>query len=285
MRFTFLTLTASLLLLNHQAFAGEDNIDPPLNPTSTIQSFSFQRKLSWTNQDFDVTQDGNNAHIMSVEAHLKDKWMKAHFALDLVLPSGERVGIKVEGKLVHCGFTQTYKISNGVQLLVDPRGTSTDRWYIKKSGYIKQAYTWHRHFQGLSGVVTGEHGRKVAYFSSLHSRFPLGYYSSLLSWQVSIHATFHMYSTHIFTIIINSSIVDKNTKNYRETLIDFLNFERQTLKSGLTLCMPPSGVFGRRVFTLLGLEADRKILIRVISEGQTECSQSIPAGVVRLKSP
>ncbi|KAA1122763.1 hypothetical protein PGTUg99_005608 [Puccinia graminis f. sp. tritici] len=166
MRFTFLTLTASLLLLNHQAFAGEDNIDPPLNSTSTIQSFSFQRKLSWTNQDFDVTQDGNNAHIMSVEAHLKDKWMKAHFALDLVLPSGERVGIKVEGKLVHCGFTQTYKISNGVQLLVDPRGTSTDRWYIKKSGYIKQAYTWHRHFQGLSGVVTGEHGRKVAYFSA-----------------------------------------------------------------------------------------------------------------------
>jgi hypothetical protein len=95
MRFTLLTFTAPLLFFNHQAFAREDKIDPPLNSTSTIQSFSFQRKLSWTNQDFDVTQDGNNAHIMSVEAHLKDRWMKAHFALDLVLPSGERVGIKI----------------------------------------------------------------------------------------------------------------------------------------------------------------------------------------------
>ncbi|OAV89736.1 hypothetical protein PTTG_28579 [Puccinia triticina 1-1 BBBD Race 1] len=164
MRFTLFILTVTLLTSDHQVFAGDDDIDPPLNPTNKIQSFSFERQPSWTNQDFEVTQDDNHAHVMSIEAHLKDQVL-AHFALDLNLASGEQIKIKINRKVVNCGFKQTYKMSNGVQFLIDPRGPLTDRWHIKQSGYIKQKYTWMRKVQGLSGILKSDDGRKVAYFS------------------------------------------------------------------------------------------------------------------------
>ncbi|KAH9444765.1 hypothetical protein MJO29_012897 [Puccinia striiformis f. sp. tritici] len=163
MRFTFLALSFFLLILSCQA--SSHYIDPPTNSTNTIQSFSFKREFSLSNQDFEVTQDDNNAHILSVETHLKNK-LALRFALDLIKPDGERVGVKVNGRKAHCNFDQTYKISNGVQLLFKTEGAGIDRWFIKKSGYIKQQYKWERHLRRLSGVVKGEDGRKVAYFST-----------------------------------------------------------------------------------------------------------------------
>ncbi|KAI7940910.1 hypothetical protein MJO28_013195 [Puccinia striiformis f. sp. tritici] len=144
MRFTFLALSFFLLILSCQA--SSHYIDPPTNSTNTIQSFSFKREFSLSNQDFEVTQDDNNAHILSVETHLKNK-LALRFALDLIKPDGERVGVKVN-------------------LLFKTEGAGIDRWFIKKSGYIKQQYKWERHLRRLSGVVKGEDGRKVAYFST-----------------------------------------------------------------------------------------------------------------------
>ncbi|PLW19439.1 hypothetical protein PCASD_16570 [Puccinia coronata f. sp. avenae] len=164
----FFTLAVLLLPSLHGAVS--QYIDPPTNPNSTIETFSFERLWSWSNQDFDVINNKNQTKVITIETKVKDQF-QSRFALYLtLLPSQEHLRVKVNGRSIWCGFKQTYKIMNNgtsvYQFLIDPRGMGVDRWHIKKSGNLTHSYTWRRHATGLAGVVQRDDKRKVAYFKA-----------------------------------------------------------------------------------------------------------------------
>ncbi|PLW19440.1 hypothetical protein PCANC_06459 [Puccinia coronata f. sp. avenae] len=186
MLLTFFTLAVTFL----SSFYGvsTQHVDPSTNPNSTIESFSFFRKWSWSNKDFDLTANHNSTQVMKLRTSVATHWL-TRFGLTVTLvPSQEQFKVKINSAGIWCGFEQTYKIKKDgktiYQYMIDPRGLNVDRWHIKKSGNLTQSYTWKRHATGLAGVVKRDDThKKVAYFkaetfgstglaAALHSTLP-----------------------------------------------------------------------------------------------------------------
>jgi hypothetical protein len=95
----FFTLAVLLLPSLHGAVS--QYIDPPTNPNSTIETFSFERLWSWSNQDFDVINNKNQTKVITIETKVKDQF-QSRFALYLtLLPSQEYLRVKVNVSLVN----------------------------------------------------------------------------------------------------------------------------------------------------------------------------------------
>ncbi|KAA1104554.1 hypothetical protein PGT21_026792 [Puccinia graminis f. sp. tritici] len=142
-KFIFGSLTILLSLLERRASAYEVTLDSPINPNNTIQKFTLQRKLSWTNQDFVLYKQNSTAPIIKIENHMANQ-LTGFFGLDLTFPDGRYLDVKANAGQVVCGFRQIYEISDGVRFRIDPRGIHSDRWKIDKSGNLTANYTWYR---------------------------------------------------------------------------------------------------------------------------------------------
>lgn len=140
----------------------DDDIQLSKNPNHPIETYTFQRDVSWSNRDFDVEKVGDKKNKIKVTFSLGNQFT-GKFKFNIKTPKDD-IRVKVNKGVVLCSFKQTYKLSNGVQLLFDPRGWNSDRWFIKKSGNINQKYTFHRAASTTRGYITAEDGRKVAYF-------------------------------------------------------------------------------------------------------------------------
>ncbi|KNZ64567.1 hypothetical protein VP01_1014g3 [Puccinia sorghi] len=205
MLFTSLTL-AILLALYIPSQTTAHDIDPPSNKNATIDSFSFERQLSWSNRDFDLKRDADGSSVISITAELSDSFLN-RFKLELSPLNGRKLAVNVNNQAVFCGFAQTYKImdgpSNPYQFNIKPRGPLVDRWHIKKFGNLKHSYTWERHFHSLSGVVKqDDNGRKVAYFSAklgiLHFRTPhIGKFTIQTNGDVPLEVLLAVYASAV----------------------------------------------------------------------------------------
>jgi len=166
MQFKFGAFTVVVLsLLNYGKSASAFSLDKPTNSSNTIQEFTIQRTLSWTNQDFEVFARNSSFPIMKIESHMANQ-ASGIFRLDIYFPDGRSIDVKAQAGKVVCGYKQIYEISNGVKFLIDPRGMLTDRWEILKSGNLTQNYTWKRNLRRLAGSLKGDDKRKVAYFDA-----------------------------------------------------------------------------------------------------------------------
>jgi len=154
-----------LSLLNFGKSASAFTLDKPTNSSNTIQEFTIKRKLSWTNQDFQIFAPNSTSPIMKVENHMANQF-SGFFGLDINFPDGRFLDVKAQAGGELCGFKQIYEISNGVRFRIDPRGILSDQWEINKSGNVTQNYIWHRNVRRLAGPLVGEDKRKVAYFDA-----------------------------------------------------------------------------------------------------------------------
>ncbi|POW19229.1 hypothetical protein PSHT_04891 [Puccinia striiformis] len=188
----------------------------PSGETGPTENFSFRRKLSWSNQDFELTRVSDNHPVLRAETHLSSQF-SGIFRLDILVPGQPKLEVKVHKGAVWCGFRQTYELSNGVQLLVDPRGLLTDRWLIKRSGSLTRSYTWKRHAQGTGGPLLSEDGRTVAQFKTKTWGSE--------SWASLYHETTPGFSEHeiitngevpleVLTALFISAIVRKDACNW-----------------------------------------------------------------------
>ncbi|EFP78989.2 uncharacterized protein PGTG_04945 [Puccinia graminis f. sp. tritici CRL 75-36-700-3] len=207
-QFIFGSLTILLSLLQLRVSAYEVTLDPPINSNNTIQKFTLQRKLSWTNQDFVLYKQNSTAPIIKIENHMANQFT-GFFGLDLTFPDGRYLDVKANAGQVVCGFRQIYEISDGVRFRIDPRGIHSDRWKIDKSGNLTANYTWYRNVRRLAGVIKSDNNRKVACFNAttfgskamsgiFHSRWPgLSNYTISTNGDVPIEVLASLYATAI----------------------------------------------------------------------------------------
>ncbi|MBW0509107.1 hypothetical protein O181_048822 [Austropuccinia psidii MF-1] len=102
------------------------DVEKSTNPNNSLQIFQFERKWSWSNNQFEVQEVGGNM-TLNVETKLGDK---DSGIFRLTITGGtvdQKLDVNIRGNVINCGHSQTYKISTGIHLSGDIEEASTKK--------------------------------------------------------------------------------------------------------------------------------------------------------------
>ncbi|KAI9601268.1 hypothetical protein H4Q26_001082 [Puccinia striiformis f. sp. tritici PST-130] len=165
--------------------------------STAVRVFSFERAISWANQDFFVSEITGPASL-HVQTRF-DRPARAAFSMIVTVPQIHQfsIGLELEPdintQLEWCGYKQTYRTSDSIDYEFNPRGWLTDSWKIKKGRLLAEDYVWERNRMGLAGPIKDKQGRQVAHF---HAR-TWGQQWVAMSWHSKVpHATTYTIETN-----------------------------------------------------------------------------------------
>ncbi|KAI7967240.1 hypothetical protein MJO29_000517 [Puccinia striiformis f. sp. tritici] len=156
--------------------------------STAVRVFSFERAISWANQDFFVSEITGPASL-HVQTRF-DRPARAAFSMIVTVPQIHQFSIGLEQLEPDIN---TYRTSDSIDYEFNPRGWLTDSWKIKKGRLLAEDYVWERNRMGLAGPIKDKQGRQVAHF---HAR-TWGQQWVAMSWHSKVpHATTYTIETN-----------------------------------------------------------------------------------------
>ncbi|PLW42652.1 hypothetical protein PCANC_07249 [Puccinia coronata f. sp. avenae] len=131
----------------------ENSLVPSTNGSAI---FYMEKDIQWTKSNFTIyNHNGTAAYTITNQYAAGNLTAKEFIVADAI--SGEKK-LRVDSKVKHCGFGQTYEADDGTTFILDTRAFLPDRWYIKDAN---SEYTFKRHALSLQGNIL-ENQRIVA---------------------------------------------------------------------------------------------------------------------------